>query len=265
MRRQPFGLDDTGAAPGNPVRVTVEAGSDLVLPADELESGTGLDAALRDGVGKWRLAVSSDQPLRMMSLMESPKRLDALIRTAATRCSVDALVGPLLKAPARATDQNCLHLRITSGRQEVSLIILPLEPAQFSASFDAVRYLVSCDVARAPFVQKRTQWQCMSFAQLILCTQIKHHPGPFVCRQWLWHGYSVRLVPLFARLSPHESVAKPSGIRQLCQANRCRSTACSTVGNKEHFPSSSEHERSAGFQLEVGLKSRILGTIGGWP
>ena len=66
------GLDDTGAAPGNPVRVTVKAGSDLALAADELESGTGLDGALRDGQGKWRLAVSSEQPLRVMSLMESP-------------------------------------------------------------------------------------------------------------------------------------------------------------------------------------------------
>lgn len=66
------GLDDAGAAPGNPVRVTVEARSDLVLAADELESGTGLEGALGDGKGKWRLAVSSDQPLRVMSLMESP-------------------------------------------------------------------------------------------------------------------------------------------------------------------------------------------------
>ncbi|MCZ0941866.1 MAG: leucine-rich repeat domain-containing protein [Gammaproteobacteria bacterium] len=66
------GVDDAGVSPGGPVQVSVEAGSDLVLAADELESGTGLDGALGDGKGKWRLAVSSDQPLRVMSLMESP-------------------------------------------------------------------------------------------------------------------------------------------------------------------------------------------------
>ena len=66
------GVDDAGASPGGLVRVTVRAGSELVLDSAELESGTGLDGALGDGEGKWRLAVSSDRPLQVMSLLESP-------------------------------------------------------------------------------------------------------------------------------------------------------------------------------------------------
>lgn len=66
------GVDDSGASPGGAVRTTVAAGSELVLDSADLESGAGVDGALGDGVGKWRLAVASSQPLQVMSLMESP-------------------------------------------------------------------------------------------------------------------------------------------------------------------------------------------------
>ena len=66
------GVDDSGASPGGAVRVTVAAGSELVLDSADLESGAGVDGALGDGEGKWRLAVDTSQPLRVMSLMESP-------------------------------------------------------------------------------------------------------------------------------------------------------------------------------------------------
>ena len=66
------GVDDRGASPGGLVRAIVRAGSELVLNSDDLESGAGLDGALGDGTGKWRLSVASEQPLKVMSLMESP-------------------------------------------------------------------------------------------------------------------------------------------------------------------------------------------------
>ncbi len=66
------GVDDSGASPGGAVRVTVAAGTELVLDSADLESGAGVDGALGDGEGKWRLAVASSQPLQVMSLMESP-------------------------------------------------------------------------------------------------------------------------------------------------------------------------------------------------
>ena len=66
------GVDDTGAT-AEPVTVTVPAGEALTLTATQLEDGDeGLEGALGDGDGKWRLTVEFDNPLTVMSLLESP-------------------------------------------------------------------------------------------------------------------------------------------------------------------------------------------------
>ncbi len=75
------GVDDAGQ-PGGPMYVTVPANEALRLTAPQLESredratlGDGaanLEGELGDGAGKWRLAVESDPPLTVMSLMLSP-------------------------------------------------------------------------------------------------------------------------------------------------------------------------------------------------
>ena len=66
------GIDDAGASPGTAVEVTVAGGASRTLTSQALESGAGLVGALDDGVGKWRLAVTSDQPVLVMSLLSSP-------------------------------------------------------------------------------------------------------------------------------------------------------------------------------------------------
>ena len=64
------GVDDAGRA-GGAVSVTVPAGEALWLSAAELESGgAGFAGSLGGGAGKWRLTVSSDAPLAVMSLVE---------------------------------------------------------------------------------------------------------------------------------------------------------------------------------------------------
>ncbi len=66
------GVDDAGAA-SEPLTVTVPANEALTLTAAQLEDGgEGLDGALGDGEGKWRLTVEFDNPLTVMSLLESP-------------------------------------------------------------------------------------------------------------------------------------------------------------------------------------------------
>ena len=78
------GRDDAGAEAG-PVSVTVPAGEALTLTAVQLEEGgegpgeregpaprMEMEGALGDGDGKWRLTVASNNPLVVMSLMESP-------------------------------------------------------------------------------------------------------------------------------------------------------------------------------------------------
>ena len=66
------GVDDAGVEAG-PLTVMVPAGEALTLTAAQLEAGgEGLEGALGDGEGQWRLTVSFDNPLTVMSLMESP-------------------------------------------------------------------------------------------------------------------------------------------------------------------------------------------------
>ena len=66
------GIDDAGASPGNAVTFEIAAGNVVTLTASELESGTGLDGALGDGTGKWRLDVTANRPIVAMSLLSSP-------------------------------------------------------------------------------------------------------------------------------------------------------------------------------------------------
>jgi len=68
------GIDDTGASPGTAVRVSLEGGVSRTLGAAELESGQGegLAGALGDGDGRWRLLVTSERPIEVMSLLSSP-------------------------------------------------------------------------------------------------------------------------------------------------------------------------------------------------
>ncbi len=67
------GIDDRGASPGGPVRLTAPAGTAREYTAAELESGgEGLEGALGHGAGKWRLEVTSDRPVRVLNLLSSP-------------------------------------------------------------------------------------------------------------------------------------------------------------------------------------------------
>ena len=73
------GFDGDGVSPGTEVRLSVPARGARALTARELESDEGrgeavrdLDGALGEGAGKWRLVVTSDQPIEVMSLLASP-------------------------------------------------------------------------------------------------------------------------------------------------------------------------------------------------
>ena len=70
------GIDDAGAPSAGTVALTVPGRRSMTLDAAALEAGgDGLEGALGDGAGKWRLIVEADgdtESLRAMSLMESP-------------------------------------------------------------------------------------------------------------------------------------------------------------------------------------------------
>ena len=66
------GIDDSGVDPGAIVQVAIPPGAALTLDAQQLESPTEERDGLSDGTGKWRLEVESEQPIEVMSLLESP-------------------------------------------------------------------------------------------------------------------------------------------------------------------------------------------------
>ena len=87
--------DDAGdPAPGGAVRVTLAPWSSRTLTAQALEAGTGLDGRLGDGAGKWRLTVSSNVDIQVISLLRSqrgilpisPRRPIGCWRRRARRC-----------------------------------------------------------------------------------------------------------------------------------------------------------------------------------
>ena len=66
------GLDDAGLAVEAEVQTTVAAGHTVDIPSADLENGDGLTGALGEGEGKWRLTVTADQPVTVLSLLETP-------------------------------------------------------------------------------------------------------------------------------------------------------------------------------------------------
>ena len=68
------GRDDAGDdAPGGTVRFTLPARSARTLTAQALEAGgAGFNGRLGDGAGKWRLSVTSNVAIQVMSLLASP-------------------------------------------------------------------------------------------------------------------------------------------------------------------------------------------------
>ena len=67
------GIDDKGESP-RAVRLTVPARASREISAQQLEAGgsEGVEGAFGDGSGKWRLSVSSDRPIQVVNLLESP-------------------------------------------------------------------------------------------------------------------------------------------------------------------------------------------------
>ena len=79
------GVDDAGALSGK-ARVTIPAQGAKLLSAWDLEMGAeGVSGTIGDGHGKWRLRITSAEPIAVMSLMESPGSRLTNLSTAPTR------------------------------------------------------------------------------------------------------------------------------------------------------------------------------------
>lgn len=84
------GTDDDGMAPpGGNVALTLPAGEVRTITARQLEAGGGdLSGSFGDGAGKWRLLVTAEGPIEVMSLLESPTGHLANLSVPGTRGAV---------------------------------------------------------------------------------------------------------------------------------------------------------------------------------
>ena len=99
------GVDDAGKAPGGTVRVFIPGGASRTFTAQDLElGGSGLDGALGDGVGKWRLVVEADRSIMAMSLLSSPTQHLTNLSGAHLRSGVSPLDSPFLEPLAAGGD-----------------------------------------------------------------------------------------------------------------------------------------------------------------
>ena len=80
------GRDDRGALSATKVRLALPARGARTVSAQELESGApGLTGFFGDGEGKWHLYVSTDRPIQLMNLLESPTGHLTNLSTSPTR------------------------------------------------------------------------------------------------------------------------------------------------------------------------------------
>ena len=67
------GIDGEGRRSSGSVQLAIPGETARTVSAEDIEAGAdGFSGALGDGAGKWELAVESDQPIDVMSLLESP-------------------------------------------------------------------------------------------------------------------------------------------------------------------------------------------------
>ena len=113
------GADDRGLSPGGEVLVTIPAGGTRTYTAQELEEGAeGLEGALGDGAGKWRLEVTSDVPIRVLSLLSSPTGHLTNLSTAPQRgagpvATAEELFRTLISGPILQT--KCINCHVEGG------------------------------------------------------------------------------------------------------------------------------------------------------
>ncbi len=125
------GIDDAGADADNTVSLTLEADGSRTLSAQVLESGEGLpgEQGLGGGAGKWRLVVTSDQPILVASLLASPTGHLTNLSTVPANKTADgtstAHFVPLFPSHRDARDRQGFVRIINRGNAAGSVEIVP--------------------------------------------------------------------------------------------------------------------------------------------
>ena len=141
------GIDDAGQSPGSAVRVRVPAGGAVSLGSRELEEGgDGFEGALGDGTGKWRLWVTSDEPLLVASLLDTPTghlaNLSAAPGRGAARPDAEAEAFRTLASPI--VQSKCVNCHVEGGASGDTRLVFvtDADPDHLSKNLNAFRSLL---------------------------------------------------------------------------------------------------------------------------
>ena len=144
------GIDDAGLSPGTTVRVRVPAGKAVSLGSAELEAGgDGFDGALEDGTGKWRLWVTSDHPLLVASLLDTPTGHLANLSTAPGRgaarpTGADATAEAFRTLASPIVQSKCVNCHVQGGVSGNSRLVFvrDSDPDHLAKNLAAIKGLV---------------------------------------------------------------------------------------------------------------------------
>ena len=105
-------------SPGSAVALSLGAGASRTVSAQELENGEGVSGGLGTGQGKWRLAVSADQPIEVMSLLSGPTGHLTNLSTAPSRAVDTQTAADVFRAhiSGPVVQSRCIHCHVEGGR-----------------------------------------------------------------------------------------------------------------------------------------------------
>ena len=138
------GTDDAGIPGQSLVSVTLAPRVARTVSAHELEAGVGVEGALGDGHGKWRLAVRADRPVDVMNLLESvDAHLSNLSRTPPG--AVAGAAAAIYRTRVSETTQaKCLRCHVSGGdAANTRLVFVPRGAADdFALNLAAIQEYV---------------------------------------------------------------------------------------------------------------------------
>ncbi len=144
------GIDDAGLSPGTTVRVRVPAGRAVSLGSAELEEGgEGFEGKLEDGKGKWRLWVTSDHPLLVASLLDTPTGHLANLSTAPGRgaarpTGADATAEAFRTLASPIVQSKCVNCHVRGGVSGNTRLVFvtDADPDHLAKNLAAIKSLV---------------------------------------------------------------------------------------------------------------------------
>ena len=142
------GIDDAGQFPGTTVRVGVPAGGAVKLGSAELEAGgDDFEGKLGDGKGKWRLWVTSDEPLLVASLLDTPTGQGHLanLSTVPSRRTVRPTAAEaFLTLASPIVQSKCVNCHVRGGASAHTRLVFVTDaaPDHLAKNLNAIKGLV---------------------------------------------------------------------------------------------------------------------------